>query len=96
MNSILSNEYDEVIDFEKIVTSKKEATLQRQYRDAYINYDDYWRVVNNKGEYSSFATSGSGYSQWYFYHTLDDRLVCVIKSFSSLSWQNQKPPEPKI
>ena len=83
------------VNFEEIV-NQPGASLPRQYRECCISDDEYWRVVNTKGASSNFGTSGSGYANWYMYHTLDGRIVCVICSMNGYySWQyDGVPPKP--
>jgi len=70
------------------------STLERQYRHCDITYDEYSRVCNNKGTSTNFGTSGSGYSSWFMYHTMNDRLVCVICGISgNWTWQYGGVPE---
>ena len=86
------------IDFENIVNNQPQAFLQRQYREMFVSHSDWQRVMDNRGEHCEVAVGGSGYSQWFFYHTVDDRLVFVIRSFSTngdyWSWQMGQPPQP--
>ena len=83
--------------FEEIV-NQPESSLPRQYRECYISPEEYWRVVNTKGESANFGTSGSGYANWYMYHTMDDRLVCMISGINGgWTWQYEGvPPTPKV
>jgi hypothetical protein len=84
------------VNFEEIV-NQPESYLPRQYRECAISSEDYWRVFNNRGESSNFGTSGSGYANWYMYHTMDDRIVCIICSMESWSWQyDGVPPRPRV
>lgn len=88
------------VNFEEIV-SQPEAFLPRQYRECAISDEAYWRVFNTRGEFANFGTSGSGYANWFMYHTMDDRIVCVICSMSgsgsSWSWQSDGvPPRPRV
>ena len=87
------------VDFEYII--KNFSTTFRQYRDILISPEDYHRVLSNKGEHAILATSGSGYSQWYLYHAMDNSFVYIIKSFGnpdSWSWKYARIEElnPKI
>jgi hypothetical protein len=72
-----------VPNFEEIVNNQSPALLERQCRNMYISQEDADRVKNNKGEHCCPVITGSGYSNWYFYHTMDDRLVFVIKIWNS-------------
>ena len=82
--------------FEQIV-NQPGTSLSRQYIECCINPEEYWRVINTQGSYANFGTSGSGYSNWYMYHTMDDRIVCVISSMNdNWTWQYQGvPPRPE-
>ena len=67
--------------------------LMRQYRARVASSSDYQRVVSVSGEFCETPTGGSGYSQWYLYHTRDGRLVTIIKNHgwndeSIWSWQD--------
>ena len=82
--------------FEEIVNNEPESPLPRLYREMLVSQNDIDRVRNNRGEYCSAPVSGSGYSGWYFYHTMDDRLVFMIVSYGDReywSWQYGVPPE---
>jgi hypothetical protein len=85
------------VDFEEIV-NHPESFLPRQYRECAINPKDYWKVINTRGAYTNFGTSGSGYSNWYMYHTMDGRIVCIISSMKGdWSWQYEGvPPRPYV
>ena len=87
------------MDFETIVLTTPEATLHRQYRELYISPEDYKRVYEKKGEYCEVVVSGGGmYSNWYFYHTMDDNFVYIIQNMISdeFSWQSGCPQAPEI
>ena len=84
------------VNFEEIV-SQPEAFLPRQYRECAISNEDYWRVFNTRGEFANFGTSGSGYANWFMYHTMDDRIVCVICSMgNNWSWQYDGVPRQQL
>ena len=79
------------VNFEDIVNNPI-SSLPRQYRSYYISDDNYWMVINNKGLYYNFGTDGSGYANWYMYHTMDDRIVCIICGSNGWSWQYEGVP----
>jgi hypothetical protein len=87
-------------DFEEIVNNRPPAFLERQYRNMYILQEDIDRVRNNKGEHCFAPVSGSGYCSWYFYHTMDDRLVFIIETWRNeqkqWTWQYGVPPEREV
>ena len=84
-----------ITNFEEIV-NRPPAPLDRQYREMVVDFESISRVENNRGEYCDAPVSGAGYSSWYYYHTMDDRLVFIIESYgrleSSWSWQYGSPP----
>ena len=85
------------MDFEHIISTIPESPIYRQYREIYISPKDYKRVYEKKGEYCEVVASGSGmYCNWYFYHTMNDDFVYVIKNIISdnFSWQSGCPPAP--
>jgi len=87
-------------DFEEIVNNRAPAFLERQYRHMYVVQEDIDRVRNNKGEHCFAPVSGSGYCSWYFYHTMDDRLVFIIETWANeqkhWTWQYGVPPEHEV
>ena len=87
-------------NFEEIVNNQTPAFLERQYRNMYVCQQDIDRVRNNRGEHCFASVSGSGYSSWYFYHTMDDRLVFIIETWLNgqkhLTWQYGVPPEREV
>ena len=83
------------INFEEIV-SEPPARLPRQYRECAISDYEYWRVCSNRGASSNFGTSGSGYTNWYMYHTMNNRIVCVINSGNYWSWQYDGVPSTPL
>jgi hypothetical protein len=87
-------------DFEEIVNNQPSAFLERQYRNMYVLQEDIDRVRNNKGEHCFAPVSGSGYCTWYFYHTIDDRLVFIIETWVNhqkhWTWQYGVPPEREL
>ena len=82
------------IDFEDFVMNTPPSSLERQYTYCDITDDEYYRVYNNRGTFSNFGTGGSGYSNWFMYHTMDGRLVCVICGISGKwTWQHGGVPQ---
>lgn len=87
-------------DFEEIVNNRHPAFLERRYRNMYVLQEDIDRVRNNRGEHCFAPVSGSGYCSWYFYHTMDDRLVFIIETLRNeqkhWTWQYGVPPEREV
>ena len=67
--------------FENIVNNQEPALLYNPYRNSYISEEDINKVTTTKGAFVS------GDSKWYYYHTLDGRLVFVLNIGDNWSWQ---------
>ena len=91
--------YPSIEDFEEVV-NKTSTFLECQYRNMYVLKDEIDRVRNNKAEYCIAPVTGSDYCSWYFYHTMDDRLVFIIESLANedkqWTWQYGVPPELEV
>lgn len=84
------------VNFEEIVC-KSRSSIPRQYRNSYITNSEYFRVLSTKGASSNFGTEGGGLANWYMYHTMDDRIVCVISSLNDFwSWQYEGIPKKSL
>lgn len=70
--------------FENIISTQScqghNGGVFRQYTSISVDPNEYRRVLSTPGSFCVTPTSGAGISQWYFYHTLDGRLVTMICS----------------
>lgn len=74
--------------FDNIIINQKKNKLNRGARRIYIDYNSYYQVNNNIGEYCQVLDStGSGNSIWYYYHSPNNGLGFIINSSNNWYWQ---------
>jgi len=75
-NALYDNEYNIRLKniFEKCVNEQNHRILP-EFRSGHITLDNYITVINNPGHFSLIFTNGL--PKWYFYHSLNDKLVMI-------------------
>ena len=96
--------------FESIISKQKDEGhnngIERSYKSIIISLEEYEMVASSPGKFCLLIVDDEGelFSEWYFYHSLDGRLVMFIKTIFpwldynksniSWSWQDKAPSKP--